>query len=116
MRSPHWLRYAQHEEGISKSELPENGPDCLTKSKLCAFRDMTGRQRRSGCVCVYVCVHLQRQVFLGSLETLYFVHVGVNFTQAILLCLLWSQARLFGLEAGKSIYQLKIWLNSPTHK
>lgn len=55
-----------------------------------------------------LCVCLQRQVSLGGLETLYFVHVGADFTQAMLLCFLWSQERekamLFGLEAGERLF------------
>lgn len=40
---------------------------------------------------LFVC--FQRLVSLGSLQTLYFGQVGGDFTQTILLCLLWFQAR-----------------------
>lgn len=55
-----------------------------TQKKLGLF--LTRRQRKDELfVCLFVFVSL------GGLETLSFVHVGVNVTQAILLCFLWSQ-------------------------
>lgn len=123
VRSSHWLMYAQHEEGIPKSELPENGPDFLTKSlTVLTLRDTPARQRRGGFVCVCVFVYKDRFPWVAwRLCTLFML----GFILPRQSCCAFfglrlgrrkRQAMLFGLEAGKSIYQLKIWLNSPTHK